>query len=101
MTAADFSSADINDRVIRMEFAVGFFIWLLNAFYFCNNVDGFEIFRINGRSITDQTNNAFLNTMNFLRLHVHRMDTAQQLIDLTALNISLQKNNHTVYSFTR
>ena len=101
MTAADFSAADINDRILRMEAAVGFFIWFCNAIDLCDNLICFHIFRVNGGGVAYKTDKMFFNTVNFLGFHVHGVDALEKLINFVLRNILFQKNNHTVYPFTR
>ena len=82
MSAADFSAADIDDGVVRVEFAVGIFIGLLDSFDFGNGVHRFDVIGVQTGGITNQSEDGFVYAANLLHLKIHLLEVTDHFIDL-------------------
>ena len=74
MSAADFYSRDINDRILWMKGAVGKFIWFLNVHDLVDGRINLEKLRIHLGGVSDTADDGHLGTDNNVGVQSFSLD---------------------------
>ena len=98
VAAADLDTLHVDNAVVRVEFAVGFFVWLGHAAAGLHNRVCQHPALCNGLSVADQTQNMGVAALGIVDLQTHILQLVAELAHLYVGGILFEYDDHSILS---